>query len=629
MSPVAVAPAIDLKSTVSDNRLVGLWGLLTGYRLKYLWATVSLGVGAVGRTASYLLLGYFADNVLGQTGTRGSLPLIALGFVGLALVQGAFTFLSGRLAAETAEGVVLRLRNFLFDHIQRLSFTYHDHTATGELIQRSTSDVDALRRFFADQAIGAGRIVLLFIVNFAALLFLNWKLALLSVIAIPLVVLTSILFFRRVTEAYEAFQEQDAVLSTTLQENLTGVRVVKAFARQAYEREKFEGDNWEKFQRGRRLLLMHSLFWPVSDIICGVQMLGGFAAGALMAMQGTISVGDYLAYAGLVIWLIWPMRNLGRLIVQMSTGMVSYDRVAKVIREEQEPLDEGTHRPPDCVRGKFAFDQVGFRYGDEEDEAVLSDISFHVKPGQVIALLGPTGSGKTTLANLLPRFYDYTSGRLTLDDVDLKDYSRHFLRKQIGIVEQEPFLFSRTLRENITYGVDRELADVEVEAATRAAAIHDTIVAFPDGYDTLVGEKGVTLSGGQKQRVAIARTLLKDPCILILDDSTSSVDTETEAEIRAALENLMQDRTTFIIAHRIQSVMNADLILVLDGGRIVQKGTHEQLLAGDGTGRLGIYRRIYDMQARIEVELEQELSTSELALESTPSDAPARRTTVD
>jgi ATP-binding cassette, subfamily B, bacterial len=606
-----MAPAADLKNAVAENRLVGVWRLLSGFRLKYLWATLSLGVAAVARTGSYLLLGYFADNVLGQAGTTGMLPPIALGFVLLAVVQGGFTFLSGKLAAETAEGVVLRLRNYIFDHIQRLSFTYHDHTATGELIQRSTSDVDALRRFFADQAIGAGRILLLFIVNLTALLLLNWKLALLSVIAVPLVVLTSVLFFRQVTKAYEAFQEQDAVLSTTLQENLTGVRVVKAFARQAYEREKFETDNWEKFLRGRRLLLMHSLFWPISDIICGLQMLGGFAAGALMAMQGTITVGGYLAYAGLVIWLIWPMRNLGRLIVQMSTGLVSYNRVATVIREEQEPLDEGSYQPPDCVRGQFIFDRVGFRYGDEEDEPVLTDISFRVEPGQVVALLGPTGSGKTTLANLLPRFYDYSSGNLTLDGVDLKDYSRHFLRQQIGIVEQEPFLFSRTLRENITYGVDRDVSDAEVEAAARAAAIHETIVGFPDGYETLVGEKGVTLSGGQKQRVAIARTLLRNPCILILDDSTSSVDTETEAEIRAALERLMQDRTTFVIAHRIQSVMDADLILVLDQGRIVQHGTHEELLAEAGADGYGIYRRIYDMQARIEVELEQELSASE------------------
>jgi len=602
--PATTTSPFDLKDAIADNRLVGVWRLMTGYRSTYLWATLSLGVAALARTASMLLLGYYVDNILGRSDRSQLLPLVALGFVLLALLQGSFTFLSGKLAAQTAEGTVRRLRNYLFDHIQRLSFTYHDHTPTGELIQRSTSDVDALRRFYADQAIGVGRIVILFVVNFAALLWLNWQLALLSVIVVPLIVLTSAWFFRRVSQAYEAFQQQDAVLSTTLQENLTGVRVVKAFARQAYERDKFEKDNWEKFLRGRRLLTMHSLFWPVSDTLCGFQMLGGFFAGALMTINGTISVGTYLAYSALVIWLIWPMRNLGRLIVQMSTGLVSYQRVAKVIREDREPLDEGNIAPPDGVHGEVVFDDVGFAY--TPDNPVLQEISFRCQPGQVVALLGATGSGKTTLVNLLPRFYDYTSGSLTLDGVEIRDYSRHFLRQQIGIVEQEPFLFSRTIRENISYGVDRQVSDAEIEAVARAAAIHDSIRAFPEGYDTLVGEKGVTLSGGQKQRLAIARTLLKDPRLLIMDDATSSVDTETEAEIRAALEGLMQGRTTFLIAHRIQSVMNTDLILVLDHGRIVQRGTHEELLAQGG-----IYRRIYDMQGRVEDELQQEIVSAE------------------
>jgi ATP-binding cassette subfamily B protein len=588
--------------------MLGLWRMMTGFRGLYLWATLSLGAATLARTGTMLLLGYFVDNVLLSEEMSNLLPLVALGFVLLALVQGVFTFTSGKLAAQTAEGITLRLRNYLFDHIQRLSFTYHDHMSTGELIQRSTSDVDALRRFFADQAIGVGRIVLLFVVNFVALLFLNWQLALLSVIVVPLVVITSVLFFRQVSKAYESYQEQDAVLSTTLQENLTAVRVVKAFARQEYERNKFEGDNWEKFVRGRRLLIMHSLFWPISDILCGFQMLGGFTAGALMAIDGTITVGSYLAYAGMVIWLIWPMRNLGRLIVQMSTGLVSFGRVKKVIQEEREPLTEGAYSPPSRIRGKIDFEDVSFRY--DKESSALKEISFHCKPGEIVALLGPTGSGKTTLVNLLPRFYEYTSGSLTLDGVELHDYPRRFLRQQIGIVEQEPFLFSRTIRENITYGVGREVDDAEVEAAARAAAIHDTIVTFPEGYGTLVGEKGVTLSGGQKQRVAIARTLLKDPAILILDDSTSSVDTETEAEIRAALDRLMVGRTTFVIAHRIQSLMNADLILVLDKGRIVQRGKHQELMEQDG-----IYRRIYDMQARIEVELERELAGAD-SLES-------------
>jgi len=601
VSSSAASSAFDLKSVATGSRPSGIWRLMTGFRLTYLWANLSLGLAAVARTGTYLLLGFFVDTVLGNEAHAGLLPLLGLAFVGLALVQGGFTFLSSKLAAQTAEGIVQKLRNYLFDHIQRLSFAYHDRTPTGELIQRVTSDVDALRRFFADQAIGVGRIVLLFLVNFIALVTINARLALLSVIVVPLVVITSAFFFRRITVAYEAFQEQDAVLSTTLQENLTGVRVVKAFARQGYERDKFEGDNWEKFLRGRRLLTMHSLFWPVSDIICGFQMLGGLLAGALMAIDGTITVGDYLAYSGMVLWIIWPMRNLGRFIVQMSTGLVSFGRVVEVIRQDREPLDEGTYVPANGIRGAVAFHDVGFAY--DGDERVLEGITFRCEPGQSVALLGPTGSGKTTLVNLLPRFYDHTSGSLTLDGVELKEYPRHALRRQIGIVEQEPFLFSRTIRENITYGVGREVTAEEVEAAARIAAIHDTVLTFPQGYDTLVGEKGVTLSGGQKQRVAIARTLLKDPGLLILDDSTSSVDTETEAEIRAAMERLRQGRTTFIIAHRIQSIMDADLILVLDHGHIVQRGVHEELMQEEG-----IYRRIYEMQARIEVELERELN---------------------
>ncbi|PKO20767.1 MAG: ABC transporter ATP-binding protein [Chloroflexi bacterium HGW-Chloroflexi-1] len=600
---IVTAPSIpydyDLKNAISANRVAGLWRMMTGYHGTYLAATASLAVAATAKTATYLLLRYFVDTVLGQGRGGATLALIALGFLGLAAFEGGFSFLSGRLAAQTAEGVTRRLRNYLFDQIQRLTFTYHDHMQTGELIQRSTSDVDALRRFFADQAIGIGRIGLLFTINFAALLHLNGRLALISIVVVPVIVVMSVFFFRRVSKAYERYQEQEAVLSTTLQENLTGVRVVKAFARQAYERDKFERDNWEKYRRGKRFTTLHALYWPVSDVLCGAQMLTGFAVGALMAIDGTISVGTYLAYAGLIVWIIWPMRNLGRLIVQMSTGLVSYGRVVQVISQEREPLTAGSHAPAGGVRGEFVFREVCFEY--ETKSPVLQDISFRCEPGQAIALLGSTGSGKTTLVNLLPRFYEYTRGSLTLDGVELNAYPRRFLRSQIGIVEQGPFLFSRTIRENITYGVGRQVSDAEVEAAARAAAIHDMIVAFPDGYNTLVGEKGVTLSGGQKQRVAIARTLLKDPRILILDDATSSVDTETEAEIRGALTQLMRGRTTFIIAHRVQSVMNADLILVLDQGRIVQRGAHEELMAQGG-----IYREIYELQARIEDELRQE-----------------------
>jgi ATP-binding cassette, subfamily B, bacterial len=354
--------------------------------------------------------------------------------------------------------------------------------------------------------------------------------------------------------------------------------------------------------RGKRLLIMHSLFWPVSDIICGLQIVIGYYVGAMMAINGTITVGTFLAYMGLIIWIIFPMRNLGRLIVQISTGMVSYNRVMEIIRQDREDLESGDFEPKDAPVGHLVFEQVGFEY--ENSKKVLEDISFECRPGQVVALLGSTGSGKTTLVNLLPRFYDYTQGSIKLDDVELNRYPRRYLRQHIGIVEQEPFLFSRSIRENITYGVGREVTQEEVEAAAKAAAVHDVITSFPHGYHTVVGEKGVTLSGGQKQRVAIARTLLKNPRILILDDSTSSVDTETEAEIREALQNLMKDRTTFIIAHRIQSIMIADLILVLDNGRIVQSGQHDKLIAEEG-----IYRQIYNIQTRIEEELEKEIAS--------------------
>jgi len=601
LSPVK-GSALDLQDTVSDNRLVGLWRMMSGFRLTYLAATLSLAVAAACRAATYMLLRYFVDDVLGEGRLDGTVPLIAASFVGLAALEGTFTFFSGRLAAQTAEGIALRLRNYLFDHIQRLSFTYHDRTPTGELIQRCTSDVDALRRFFADQAIGVGRILSLFAINLVALANLHVQLALVSILVVPVIVVMSLFFFRKVSKAYEAYQKQEAVVSTTLQENLMGVRVVKAFARQAFEQEKFERDNWERFQRGKRLLTMHAFYWPISNILCGVQMLAGFFIAALMAINGTITIGTYLAYHGMIILVIWPMRNLGRLIVQMSTGLVSYGRVADLIKEEREPLTAGSYAPHGKLRGEFVFRKVCFEY--EAGFPVLDDISVRCEPGQVTALLGSAGSGKTTLVNLMPRFYDYTGGSLTLDGVELKQYPRHFLRQHIGIVEQEPFLFSRTVRENITYGVNREVSDDEIEAAARAAAIHGDITAFPRGYDTLVGEKGVTLSGGQKQRVAIARTLLKDPGILILDDSTSSVDMETEQVIRGALERLMQGRTTFVIAHRIQSLMNADLILVLDKGRIVQRGTHIQLMAEEG-----IYRQICEAQMRIETELEKEIAS--------------------
>jgi len=591
----------DMKQAIADNRLVGLWRMARGLRWHYFGATASLGVAAIAKTLTLLLLSYFVDKVLLRDNVGRIVPLIALGFIGLALIEGLFSYLSGRWAAYTAEKVAQRLKDYLFDHIQRLAFTYHDKNKTGELLQRSTSDVDAVRRFYIEEGVGIGRIILLFLVNWIAIMTINVPLALFSVIVIPFIIIISYYFFKRMEKKYEVFQEQEAKLSTTLQENLSGVRVVKAFARQDYETQKFEKDNWNQYVSGKQLTIMNAYFWPSTDLLTGLQMVAGYFAGGLMVINGTLTIGQYLAYVGMVVWIIFPMRNLGRLIVQTSTGMVSFDRVMEIIKEEREPLHEFDAPPVEKLRGEIVFDHIWFEY--EPGNPVLKDLHFRVEPGQTIALIGSTGSGKTSVMALLPRFYDYTSGSITIDGIELREYSRRFLRQQIGVVEQEPFLFSRTIRENITYGVGREVSDEEVERAARAAAVHEVILSFPEGYNTLVGERGVTLSGGQKQRVALARTLLKNTPILILDDATSSVDTETEAAIRGALKMMMQDRTSFIIAHRIQSVMEADLILVFDKGAIVQMGTHDELLMQNG-----IYRRIYDVQSRIEDELEKEIA---------------------
>jgi len=575
---------------------------MRGYRLIYILAALCLGLAAAFRSGTYLILGRFVDDLISTSDIRSSIPWVALSFFTMAVLGGIFTYLSGRMAAKTSESITRRLRNFLFDHIQRLSFSYHDKTKTGELIQRTTSDVDAVRLFFADRAIGLGRIVLLFLVNITVLLSLNVRLALLSIIVVPLTIITSLIFFRKVSKTYEDYQTQEAVLSNTLQENLTGVRVVKAFARQSYEEDKFDNENFKKFQKGKKFFTMHALFWPLSDILTGAQMVFGYFLGASMAINGEITIGTYLAYSQMIIWIIWPIRNLGRLIVQMSTGFVSYGRILDVVKEQREPLTAGDYKPTsEIVNGEISFQDVSFAY--EDHPVVLDKISFSCSPGQMIALLGGPGSGKSTLVNLLPRFYDYTSGLLTLDGIDLKCYPRSYLRKQIGLVEQEPFLFSRSIRENITYGVDREVSDQELFSASKAAAIHDVILGFSKQYDTLVGEKGVTLSGGQKQRIAIARTLLKNPKILILDDATSSVDVETEAEIHQALDHLMVGRTTFIIAHRIQSLMQSDEILVLDDGKIIQKGTHEDLI-----NQIGKYKEIFEIQTKIDHALQQELN---------------------
>ena len=596
---------LDMPKVLSKkNKLLSLWHLMRGYHFHYFVSTIFLALAAIARTGMYVFLGTFIDRIVNEKLVGQELTLGALSFGALIALQALSSFMSSWMANFTAENTTRRLRDYLFDHIQRLSYSYHSESKTGDLLERATSDVDTLRRFFADQAIGVGRIVMIFIISFVAISRINMRLALVSIIIIPIVLVISIIFFKRLSKAYEAYQEQGAVLTTDLQENLSGVRVVKAFARQDYEIEKFDKENAEKFRLGRKFNWMHALFWPLSDIICSAQMVGSNFYAAIMVLNGVISIGDFVSFHGLLGWLIWPIRNLGRLIIDTSRALVSYGRIAVVLQAAEEDMTASTYQPKDGIKGQITFDKVSFAY--EKDFLVLDDVSFECEAGKVVVLLGSTGSGKTSLVNLLPRFYDVTSGQILLDGVNLNDYSREFLRSQIGIVEQEPFLFSCSIRDNITYGVHRDVSQEEIEEAAREAAIHDVILGFKHGYDTLVGERGVTLSGGQKQRLAIARTLLINPRILILDDSTSSVDMETEVQIRGALDSLMNNRTTFIIAHRIQSIMNADLILVFDKGKIVQMGEHEVLLNQDG-----IYKDIYDIQARIDSALQEEIDRVE------------------
>lgn len=624
-TPTTTIPMYDFKYavTTSKSRVVGLLKMMSGYQWFYVGAILSLVLAAMGRAGGFLLIGWFVDDLLkplpqfadmSALGGLGApsftfirpdlaslIPLVALGYLFLALTEGSFNFLRGRWAAYTAENVVWRIKNYVYDHIQRLTFSYHDRMQTGELLQRATSDVDAVRRFYSEELVELGRIAILFLVNLVAIMTLNFQLAILSIFILPLLAVISIYFFRKISKKYEEFQDKEAALSTTLQENLSGVRVVKAFARQEYEENKFEKTNVARYTSGKQLLRLHAMYWPLTDIIVGAQLITGLTIAAILASDGVLTVGDYVSYAGMIGALINPMRQLGRLIVAISTGLVSYDRLSEIIREEREELGENVASPVTEIRGEVVFENVTFEYN--KDEPVLHNINFTCKPGETIALLGSTGSGKTTLVTLLGRFYEYTSGRILLDGIELKQFPKSFLRKNIGVVQQEAFLFSRTIRENITLGVDRQVSDEEVIAVAKAAAIHDSIMSFPEGYKTLVGERGVTLSGGQKQRVALARILLKNPSLLILDDATSAVDTETEAHIRNALRNMNDQRTTFIIAHRITTVMHADKILVLDKGRIVQVGTHEELV-----NQPGIYRRTYEMQARIEDELEKELA---------------------
>ncbi len=594
-----------MKQTTEKNApvIIRLFRMIGPSRFIFLGAMAALAFSIAFEASGTLIIRHVVDNVLGSGGGVKSIAFWAAVYMGTALMRGILNFLQGLGKSKTSEKIARTIRNRVYDHLQRLSFRYHDENKTGELIQRSTSDVDTVRRFYADQIPGLCNTTFLFLINFTLLLTLEWRLALFSVIAIPVIILLSWLFFGKIFSAYDKFQDHEGDMTARIQENLNGIRVVRAFARQDWEKENFRRINSKQLELGYKLNFWDSFYWPFGHAVCGFQFAATLFVGGIMAINGRITAGTFIAFSSMINALIWPMQELGRALKEVSKSYVSFARISEILDEDQEDLVEAELPIDMSIKGKVEFRDVSFHY--VKGVPVLDNISFTCEPGMKIALLGATGSGKTSLVNLLPRFYEYTGGEILLDDSPLTHYSRHTLRKNIGIVEQEPFLFSMTVRENITYSLERDVTQEEVEQVARAAAIHDSIMSFPKGYDTMVGEKGVSLSGGQKQRLTIARTLLKNPRILILDDSTSAVDADTEDKIKSALESLMEKRTTFIIAHRIQTLQRADMIFVLKEGRIVQSGSHRELI-----GKEGFYKDVFDLQTRMEQELQDELTAA-------------------
>lgn len=530
------------------------------------------------------------------------LILIYLGviFLIISLFRGIFSFISSAISASSTEKAVKKLRDRLFSHIQALPLAYHSKTPTGELIQRCTGDVETLRKFASIQVVDIIRLIALFMGAFGMMLTINVTYAFIAIALVPLIAFGSWFFFKKETEIWTRHEAEQDKLSIIVQENLSGIRVVKAFAKEDYEISKFTAQNEVKKVWGLKLLKLHSLFWPFSDFLVYAQMAVSLFAGGYFTLNNTISVGEFTAFYTYAMLVTWPLRRIGQIVSEMGMTNVAIKRLYSILDTETEDYS-GEIESMDKIKGEIEFKDVIFKYTEEEKDHVLNGITFKVKPGEKIALLGPTGAGKSTVISLLMRFFEPQSGQILLDGKELSKYSKEFLRSRFGVVLQKPFLFSTTIKDNIAYANPSSRIDEVVDAA-QAAKIHNIITEiFPKSYETIVGEKGVTLSGGQKQRVTIARTLLKNPDILVLDDSTSAVDTETEFEIQKALRSMMKGKTTFIIAHRITSIQDCDRIIVLDKGRIIESGTHAELVSNNG-----FYKKIYDIQVSIEEEIERE-----------------------
>ena len=522
------------------------------------------------------------------------LTIAALAVILLAAINIAANYYSKVFAAKGSESFVKGMRDQLYDHIQKLPYSWHVKNQTGDIIQRCTSDVDVVRNFVTNQLMEVFRIIFLIVFYMVIMFSMNVKISLIAVSFFPIVILYSGYFFSKIAQHFQEADEAEGILSSVVQENLTGVRVVRAFGRESFERKRFDEKN-ERFA-GLWIYLgkFLSLYWSIGDLITGIQILTVICMGVLFTVDGNLTVGEFIAFVSYNSSMAWPVRSLGRIISEMSKAGVSIDRIAYILDEKEEDDRPGVTKP--AINKDIVFDKVNFKY--EEGAAVLKDVSFTVPAGKTFAILGNTGSGKSTLVHLLNRLYDLPDGcgKITIGGVDIRDIDRQYLRSQIGMVLQEPFLYSGSIKENV--GITKESsAFVDIREACEIACVDSAIDSFTDGYETIVGERGVTLSGGQKQRVAIARMLVEHTPVMIFDDSLSAVDAQTDAMIREALKKRMAGTTVILIAHRITTLMQADCIMVLEDGAVAEMGSHEQLMEHHG-----IYRRIYDIQMNTQLD---------------------------
>ncbi|HHT84369.1 MAG: ABC transporter ATP-binding protein [Bacillota bacterium] len=514
----------------------------------------------------------------------------ALAILGVAILKGVLQFFQRFSMSWAGQKVVFDIRNTLYRHLQQLSFSFYDKAQTGQIMSRVTSDVETAQRFLSNGLVQIISISVTFTATLIMMLSHHTKLTFMAMIPVPFLAWRVQVYSTQVRPMFWNIQQQLAVLTARLQENITGQRVVKAFARKDYEMDIFECDNMALLERNVKAERLSGVNWALMRLLTEISLGIILWYGGWQVISGSITYGTLVAFNMWLGQLLGPIRRLGFWVSMVQRTIASGERIFEILDTKAEVDDRPGAKPMPPVQGSVTFEDVSFSY--DGDHMVIDGINLDAKPGQTIAVLGGTGSGKSTLINLIPRFYDVTEGRILIDGIDVRDVTLESLRRQIGIVTQETFLFSASLRDNIAYGKP-EATDQEVMEAAKAAHIHDFITSLPQGYDSVIGERGVGLSGGQKQRVAIARALLMDARILLLDESTSSVDVETEMRIQEAFSRLLEDRTAFVIAQRLSTVRNADWIIVLDKGSIAEQGTHEELL-----NKGGIYTSIYNLQFR-------------------------------